>query len=65
MLAPKIAKKQAEDRAQKELTKRITARIEQTMAGRANTDSGGLTMVKAEGASLKELAPGSAVKPKR
>ena len=31
----KVGKKQADDRAQKELTKKITARIESTMAARA------------------------------
>jgi len=61
-LAPKIAKKQVEDRAHKELTKKITARIEQTMAARASTDSGGLAVVKVdESGTTKLLRTGSAV----
>jgi len=56
----KVGKKQADDRAQKELTKKITARIESTMAARASTDGGGLQVLKAE-AKLgdKPLRPGA------
>ena len=56
----KVGKKQADDRAQKELTKKITARIESTMAARASTDGGGLKVLKAE-AKLgdKPLRPGA------
>ena len=57
----KIGKKQTEERAQKELTKRIAARIESTMAARASTDGGGLHMLKAEGAEFKELRAGASV----
>ena len=44
----KIPKKQAEERANSALTKKITQRIEQTMAARTGTDGGGLAMVKVE-----------------
>ena len=59
---PKIAKKQAEERSQRELTKKIQARIEQTMASRASGD-GGLRVVKADegGAGAKPLRPGASV----
>ena len=62
VLEPKIAKKQAEERSQRELTKKIQARIEQTMASRAGAD-GGLRVVKADvdGASAKPLRPGASV----
>ena len=61
VFSTKVGKKQADDRAQKELTKKITARIEQTMAARASTDGGGLRVLKGdEGQSGKPLRPGAA-----
>ena len=63
VIAPKIAKKQAEERSQRELTKKIAARIEQTMAARANTDGGGLRVLKADegDSSVKPLRPNASV----
>lgn len=49
VIKPVIAKKQAEFNAQAALTKKIGRRIEQTMAARAHTDGGGLSVLKADG----------------
>lgn len=53
-IKPKIEKKQVEERAQSALTKKITMRIEQTMAARAGTDGGGLKMVKLDDTSAQK-----------
>ena len=61
VLKPKIAKAQAEERAQSALTKKIAARIEETMAARAGHDGGGLRVLKVdESGSVKPLRPGAA-----
>ena len=54
-----IGKKSEADRARNELTKRITARIEQTMAARASTDGGGLNIVNPEEGEGKMLRANS------
>ena len=48
VIKPKIEKKSSDYRANAELTKKITARIEQTMAARAATDGAGLHVVSSE-----------------
>ena len=44
-------------RCEQELTKKITARIEQTMAARASQDGGGLKMVSSEFGADGKIKP--------
>ena len=65
-----IGKGRDTQNAQFELTKKITARIEQTMAARASSDGGGLQMVKDQGTEgvhfgKKALKPSASVLAKR
>jgi len=46
VIKPTIARKAQAEKASLALTKQITKRIEETMAGRASTDGGGLLIVK-------------------
>ena len=57
-----ISKNASQLTAQNELTKKITARIEQTMAARASQDGGGLSMVQADDAGT-EFGNGKRLKP--
>jgi len=63
-IKPKIAKRQAEYRANAHLTTKITQRIEQTMAARAGTGNGGLQLLKVEegagSTAMKTLKAGAA-----
>ena len=60
IIKPKIAKKATEARVNDALTKKITARIEQTMASRAANDGGGLSILKDDGPE-KLLKKGASV----
>ena len=59
-LKPKIGKAAHTHAANVALTKKITARIEQTMAARAATDGGGLSVLKSDGPE-KMLKPNASV----
>ena len=69
VIKPHIGKLAAADRAQNELTKKITARIEATMAARAASDGGGLAMLKADDNAAthfgKPLKPSASVLAKK
>lgn len=60
VLQPKIGKASATAAAHSALTKQITLRIEQTMAARAATDGGGLSVLKSDGPE-KMLKPNASV----
>ena len=64
-----IGKKADACRAQDELTKKITARIEQTMAARASQDGGGLSMIQVDGDTStdfgKKLKPSASILAKK
>ena len=59
-IKPKIGKASQAHAAQVALTKKITTRIEQTMAARAATDGSGLSIVK-DDAPAKMLKPNASV----
>ena len=64
-----ISKNASQLTAQNELTKKITARIEQTMAARASQDGGGLSMIQVDGDTStdfgKKLKPSASILAKK